>query len=47
MTVDQRDRFGSIGSVTDSSNMVVGDIDSAAVVGATTTTIGPSVMAVQ
>ena len=33
MTVDRRYRFGSIGSVTDSSNTVVGDIDSAAVVG--------------
>ena len=47
MTVDQRHRFGSIVSVTDSSNTVVGDIDSAVVVGATITTIGPPVMAVQ
>ena len=47
MIVGRRHRFGSIGSVTDSSNMVVGDIDSAAVVGATITTIGPSVMVVQ
>ena len=33
MTVDRRHRFNSINSVTDSSNTVVGDIDSAAVVG--------------
>ena len=33
MTVDRRHRFDSINSVTDSSNTVVGDIDSAAVVG--------------
>ena len=33
MTVDQRHRFNSINSVTDSSNTVVGDIDSATVVG--------------
>ena len=32
MTVDRRHRFGSIGSVTDSSNTVVGNIDSAVVV---------------
>ena len=31
MIVDQRHRFNSINSVTDSSNTVVGDIDSAAV----------------
>ena len=47
MTVDRRYRFGSIGSVTDSSNTVVGDIDSTVVVGATITTIGPLMMAVQ
>ena len=47
MTVDRRHRFGNISSVTNSSNTVVGDIDSAAVVGATITTIGPPVMAVQ
>ena len=55
-TVDRRHRFNSINSVTDSSNTVVGDIDSAtvvgdidlaAVVGDTITTIGLSVMAVQ
>ena len=46
MTVDRRHRFGSIGSVTDSSNTVVGDIDLAVVIGATITTIGPPVMAV-
>ena len=33
MTVDRRHRFDSISSVTNSSNTVVGDIDSAAVVG--------------
>ena len=33
MTVEQRHRFDSINSVTDSSNTVVGDIDSAVVVG--------------
>ena len=33
MTVDLRHQFNSINSVTDSSNTVVGDIDSAAVVG--------------
>ena len=33
MTVDRRHRFNSINSVTDSSNTVVGDIDSVAVVG--------------
>ena len=33
MTVDRRHRFDSINSVTDSSNTVVRDIDSAAVVG--------------
>ena len=47
MTVDQRHRFGSISSITDSSNTVVGDIDSAVVIGATITTIGPPVMVVQ
>ena len=47
MTVDRRYRFGSISSVTDSSNMVVGDIDSTVVIGATITTIGPPVMVVQ
>ena len=47
MTVDRRHRFRSISSVTDSSNTVVADIDSAVVVGATITTIGPLVMAVQ
>ena len=47
MTVDRRHRFDSINSVTDSSNMVVGDIDSLAVVGDTITTIDPPVMAVQ
>ena len=56
MTVDRRHRFDSINSVTDSSNTVVRDIDSAAVVGDidltavigdTITTIGPPVMAVQ
>ena len=46
-TIGRRHRFGSIGSVTDSSNMVVGDIDSAAVVGAIITTISPPVMVVQ
>ena len=33
MTVDRRHRFDSINSVIDSSNTVVGYIDSAAVVG--------------
>ena len=33
MTVDRRHRFDSINSVTNSSNTVVRDIDSAAVVG--------------
>ena len=33
MTVDRRHRFNNINSVTDSSNTVVGDIDSVAVVG--------------
>ena len=56
MTVDRRHRFDSINSVTDSSNTVVrdidsaavvGDIDSTAVIGDTITTIGPPVMAVQ
>ena len=47
MTVDRRHQFGSIGSVINSSNTMVGDIDSVAVVGATITTIGPPVMAVQ
>ena len=47
MTVDQRHRFGSISSITDSSNTVVGDIDSAVVIGATITTISPPMMAVQ
>ena len=47
MTVDRRHRFGSIGSVTDSSNTVVEDIDSTVVVGVTITTISPPVMAVQ
>ena len=47
MTVDRRHRFGSISSVIDSSNTVVRDIDSAVVIGATITTIGPLVMAVQ
>ena len=56
ITVDRGHRFDSISSVTDSSNTVVGDIDSAAVVGDidsaavvgdTITTIGPPVMAVQ
>ena len=47
MTIGWRHRFGSIGSVTDFSNTVVGDIDSAADVRATITTIGPSVMVVQ
>ena len=47
MAVDRRHRFGNISSVTDSSNTVVGDIDSAAVIEATITTIGPPVMAVQ
>ena len=47
MTIGWRHRFGSIGSVTDSSNMVVGDIDSATDFRATITTIGPPVMAVQ
>ena len=56
MTVDRRHRFDSINSVTDSSNTVVRDIDSAAVVGDidstvvvgdTITTISPPVMAVQ
>ena len=47
MTIGWRHRFGSIGSVTDSSNTMVGDIDSAVDVRATITTIGPPVMAVQ
>ena len=47
MTVNRRHRFGSISSVTDSSNTVVGDIDSAVIVGATITIVGPPVMAVQ
>ena len=46
-TIGWRHRFGSIGLVTDSSNMMVGDIDSAADVRATITTISPPVMAVQ
>ena len=55
-TVDRRHRFNSINSVTDSSNTVVGDINSAAivgdidsvtVVGDIITTIGPPVMVVQ
>ena len=47
MTVGRRHRFGDIGSVTDSSNTVVEDIDLAAVYGATITTVSPPVMAVQ
>ena len=56
MIVDQRHRFNSINLVTDSSNTVVGDIDSTAVVGDidsaavvkdTIIAIGPLVMAVQ
>ena len=47
MTVDRRHRFDNISSVIDSSNTVVGDIDSAAVIGDTITTIGPPVMVVQ
>ncbi|KAL0003305.1 hypothetical protein SO802_017086 [Lithocarpus litseifolius] len=47
MTVGRRHQFGSIGLVTDSSNMVIGDIDSAVVVGVTITTIGLPMMAVQ
>ena len=47
MIVGRRHRFGSIGSVIDSSNMVVGDVDSTAVIGATITTIGPPAMVVQ
>ena len=46
-TIGRRHRFGSIGSVTDSSNMVVRDVDFAAVIGVTITTIGPPVMVVQ
>ena len=44
MTVDRKHRFNSIGSVTDSSKTVVGDIDLVAVVGATITTISPPMM---
>ena len=56
MTVDRRHRFDNISSVIDSSNTVVGDIDSAAVVGDiysaavigdTITTIVQPVMVVQ
>ena len=47
LTVGRKHRFGSIDSVIDSSNTMVRDIDSAAVIGATITTIGPPVMAVQ
>ena len=47
MTVGRRHRFDSISWVTDSSNTVVGDINSAAIVRATITTIGPPVMVVQ
>ena len=47
MTVGRRHRFDSISWVTDSSNTVVGDINSAAIVRATITTISPPMMAVQ
>ena len=47
MIVDQRHRFNSINSVTDSSNTVVRDINLAAVIRATITKVSPPVMAVQ
>ena len=47
MTVGWEHQFGGIGSVTDSSNTVVGDINLAAVIRATITKVSPPVMAVQ
>ena len=47
MTIDQRHRFDSIGLITNSTNTVVEDIDSLAVIGATITTISPPMMVVQ
>ena len=47
MIVDRRHRFGSIDSVTDSNNTLVGGIDLTVVVGVTITIISPPVMAVQ
>ena len=47
MIVDRRHQFGSIDSVTDSNNTLVGGIDLTVVVEATITTIGPPMMAVQ
>ena len=47
MTINHRHRFDSIGLITDSTNTVVEDIDSMAVIGATITTISPPMMVVQ
>ena len=47
MTVGWEHRFGGIGSVTNSSNTVVGDINLATVIRATITKVSPPVMAVQ